>query len=71
MRPIIVAALIITAGMTLATINNTLEALKAQVTEQQSCILEHKKALNAVLTVLMNHKEAIDDLIQYRKNTFL
>jgi len=71
MKPIFLAALILTFGLTVAAINNTLGTLSDKLEE-------HEAALEAVVQVLMHHQNVLQEnrdvlevIIEHQNKNFL
>jgi hypothetical protein len=64
MKPIFIAALIVTLGLTVATINNKLGTLSDKLEE-------HEAALEAVVQVLMHHQNVMEVIIEHQNKNFL
>jgi len=71
MKPLLIAALIVTFGLTVAAINNTLGTLSDKLEE-------HEAALEAVVQVLMHHQNAVQEnrdvlevIIEHQNKNFL
>lgn len=71
MKPVLIAALIITFGLTVAAINNTLGTLSDKLEE-------HEEALEAVVQVLMHHQNVLQEnrdvlevIIEHQNKNFL
>ncbi len=71
MKPVLIAALIVTFGLTVAAINNTLGTLSDKLEE-------HEAALEAVVQVLMHHQNVLQEnrdvlevIIEHQNKNFL
>ena len=56
--------LIVTLGLTIGVLNNTIDNLEAKINE-------HEEAFGAVVEIMLTHKALIEALIEHQQNNFL